>query len=112
MNAASVFLLTLLAVLLFVDYATLRRRSSRVVLVELVVFAAGGVLVAFPQISARMAAAVGIGRGVDFILYLAIIWLVRESILTRHARWQEAQRLTELARTLAMQGARRRSEPQ
>ena len=110
MNLASLFLLAVLGLFLFVDYATFRRRSTRVVMVELVVFAAGGLLVAFPQVSTRMAAAVGIGRGVDFILYLAIIWLVRESIMTRHARWQEAQRLTELARTLAMQGASRRSD--
>lgn len=110
MNAASLFLLAVLALILFVDYATFRRRGARVVLVELAVFTLGGIVVAFPQLSARMAASVGIGRGADFILYLAIIWLVRESILTRHARWREAERLTGLTRILAIQSARRRSE--
>jgi hypothetical protein len=110
MNAASLFLLGVLALLLFVDYATYRRRGARVVLVELAVFALGGILVAFPGIPTRLASLVGIGRGVDFVLYLAVIWLVRESIMTRHARWREAARLTDLARVLAIQSAVRRSE--
>lgn len=109
MNVASLFLLGVLALILFVDYATFRRRGARVVLVELAVFALGAVVVAFPWISSRMAAFVGIGRGVDFVLYLAIIWLVRESIMSRHKRWREAERLTGLARSLAIQSARRRS---
>ena len=82
----------------------------RIVLIELIVFAAGGVLIAFPGISTSIAALVGISRGVDVVLYLAIIWLVRESILSRQARWRESERLTELVRVMAIRDAQRRTE--
>jgi hypothetical protein len=109
MSLASFFLLGVLLVVLFVDYSTLGKRFPRIVLIELVVFAGGGVLIAFPEISTRFATAVGIHRGVDVVLYLAIIWLVRESILTRHARWRDSERLTELVRVMAIRTAHRRT---
>ena len=109
MSVASFFLLAVLAVLLFVDYATLRRRAMRVLVVEIVVFAVGGIVVAVPEISTGLAQLVGIGRGVDFVLYLTSIWLVRESILNRHLRWEESDRLTEVVRTTAIESAHRRS---
>ena len=109
MSLASYFLLAVLAATLLVDYAKFRRHAKRVVLVEAGIFAVGGVLAAFPALATRIAALVGIGRGVDFVLYLAIIWLVRESILTRLSRWEEAERFAEIVRGLALRSARRRS---
>ena len=109
MSLASFFVLGVLAVTLLIDYAKFRKYARRVVLVEFVVFAVAGILAAFPALATRLAAAVGIGRGVDFVLYLATIWLVRESILTRLARWEEAKRFTEVVRGLALRSATRRS---
>lgn len=109
MSPASVFLLVFVAGLLFIDYATLRKRGTRVLVIELVVFSAGGLAIAFPELTTRLAGAVGIGRGVDFVMYPLVIWLVRESILSRHMRWQESERMTDLVRVLAIQSARRRS---
>lgn len=110
MSPASFFLLTLLAVTLLVDYSKLRRRAVRIVWIEFVVFALGGVLVAFPPLSTRIASLVGIGRGADMVLYLTTIWLVRESILTRFARWEEAEKFTRLVRDMAVRDRTRRSE--
>jgi hypothetical protein len=110
MTPASLFLLALLLVTLLVDYAKLRRRAVRIVWLELVIFAAGGVLVAYPPLSTRLAAWVGIGRGADLVLYLTTIWLVRESILSRFARWEEAERFTQLVRDGALRDRHRRSE--
>jgi hypothetical protein len=50
---------------------------------------------------------VGIGRGVDFLLYPLVIWLVRESLLARRLRFEDAERMTELARAVALRGAQR-----
>ena len=110
MSLSSFFLLGVLLLVLFIDYSTLGKRFPRIVVIELLVFAGGGVLIAFPTISTHLAGLVGISRGVDVILYLAIIWLVRESILIRHARWRDSERLTELVRMLAIRGAHRRPE--
>lgn len=104
---ASVFLLSILCLLLFVDWVMLRRTARRVVLIEIGVFALGAVMVAFPGLATALATSVGIGRGVDFVLYPTIIWLVRESILARHARLEETERLTGLVRSLAVEHAQR-----
>jgi hypothetical protein len=108
MNLASFFLLALVCALFAFDWITLRRarRALRVLWIEGAVFAAGAFFIAFPDAATRAAHAVGIGRGVDFILYPAVIWLVRESLLHRRQRWEDAERLTEAVRALAIAQAR------
>ena len=49
---------------------------------------------------------VGIGRGVDFLLYPIVIWLVRESLLTRRRRQEDGEKITQLARAIAIAEAR------
>ena len=82
MNLAAIALLALVFGLLFYDWATLRRRGRRVLLVEAVVFVGGAFFIVFPDAATRAAHLVGIGRGVDFILYPLVIWLVREPLVT------------------------------
>ncbi|WP_394821645.1 DUF2304 family protein [Pendulispora albinea] len=101
---AAVALLFFLVALLVHD-ASERRRNRRLLAVEATVFAIGGALIVFPEIARRLAHSVGIGRGVDFILYPLVIWLVRESLLSRHRRFEDDQRLTELVRALAIHQA-------
>ena len=109
MSSASFFLLAILALILLIDCAKFRRPGARVLTFEVIVFSLGGMVIFFPSLSDRLAAMVGIGRGADFVLYLSVIWLVRESILNRYARWEDTSRLTKLVRVLAIQSARRRS---
>jgi hypothetical protein len=103
---AAAALLALVFGLLFFDYATLRRRARRALWVEAVVFAGGAFFIAFPDAATAAAHRVGIGRGVDFILYPLVIWLVRESLANRRRRREDEERLTQLVRAYAITHAR------
>jgi hypothetical protein len=107
-NLAAVALLCLVFGLLFYDWATLERArvARRMLLLETVAFTAGAFFIAFPDVATSVAHLVGIGRGVDFILYPVVIWLVRESLLNRRRRWEESERLTHLVRAQALAEAR------
>ena len=117
MNVAAALLLALVLGLLFYDWATLRKRGRRILVVEALVFVGGAFFIVFPDVATAAAHRVGIGRGVDFILYPLVIWLVRESLLNRQRRWEESERLTQLVRaqaiaqavTVADQGSQRES---
>ena len=101
---AAVALVGLLAALFLHDFVTLQR-NRRLLLVQLVVFAGGAWLIVYPEVARRLAHFVGIGRGVDFVLYPLVIWLVRESLLSRRRRHEEQERVTELVRALATSNA-------
>lgn len=106
MTFASVMLLGLLAVLVVYDWLEWRGKNRRALIFELVAFVAGAFFIAFPARATALAHVVGIGRGVDFLLYPIVIWLVRESMLTRRRRLEDLERMTELAREVAILGAR------
>jgi len=101
---AAIALVGLLAALFLHDFVTLQR-NRRLLLVQLVVFAGGAWLIVYPEVARRLAHFVGIGRGVDFVLYPLVIWLVRESLLSRRRRHEEQERVTELVRAMATSGA-------
>lgn len=104
LTPAAVLLLFLLAAL-FVHDVTERKKNRRFLAIELVVFLAGGALILSPDVATRLAHWVGIGRGVDFVIYPLVIWLVRESLVSRRKRREEEERLTEIVRALAMDRA-------
>jgi hypothetical protein len=104
LTPAAIALVGLLAALFMHDFVTLAR-NRRLLLVQAVVFAVGGWLIVVPEVARRLAHFVGIGRGVDFVLYPLVIWLVRESLLSRRRRHEEQERVTELVRALAASGA-------
>jgi small membrane protein len=105
MTPAAVTLLALVGGLLFFDFATMRKGGQRILLVECVVFLVGGAFIASPDVATRLAHAVGIGRGVDFVLYPLVIWLVRESLVGRRRRFEDGERVTEIVRALAIEHA-------
>lgn len=106
MNLASLALLMLVFGLVAFDVLTTRAKNRRALLLECAVFVAGAFFIAFPERATALAHVVGIGRGVDFLLYPIVIWLVRESLLTRRRRLEDAEKLTELTRALAAASAR------
>jgi hypothetical protein len=110
---ASVALLALVFGLLVYDWATLGRGrlARRMLALEALVFLGGAFFIAFPDAATAAAHKVGIGRGVDFILYPLVIWLVRESLLNRRRRWEDAERLTQLVRAQALADARALDPP-
>jgi hypothetical protein len=106
MNVAALALLGLVFSLLAYDWSTLRGKNRRAFLFELVVFVGGAFFIVFPQRATELAHVVGIGRGVDFLLYPLVIWLARESLLTRRRRLEDEERFTKIVRTLAIAEAR------
>ena len=110
LTPAAVVLLALLAALLLHDYTNSKRRV-RSLWLQAFVFVVGGALIVYPEIARRLAHAVGIGRGVDFVLYPLVIWLVRESLLSRRRRHEDEEKITELVRALAILRAQTVSSP-
>lgn len=106
MTLASVALLALVVGLLAYDVVTLRGKKGRYLALEASAFAIGGFFIAFPDRATQLAHLVGIGRGVDFFLYPIVIWLVRESLLSRRRRLEDAERLTQVVRALAVAEAK------
>jgi hypothetical protein len=106
MNLAAVALLALAFGLVAFDWVTFRGKNRRVLLLEALAMIVGAFFIAFPHRATALAHAVGIGRGVDFLLYPIVIWLVRESLLTRRLRLEDAERVTHLARMVALADAR------
>ncbi len=108
-SPASVALLALIAVLLVHDFVTFKGQARHMLALELGTFLVGAWFIAFPDTAAYLARLVGIGRGVDFLLYPTVSWLVRESLLTRRLRYEQEERLTEIVRTIAMENAREKT---
>jgi small membrane protein len=102
MTPATTLLLGLVLCLLYYDWSSLRGRNRRALLVQIVVFVGGAFFIAFPERATALAHLVGIGRGVDFLMYPIVIWLVRESLLTRRRRREDGERITQLVRALAI----------
>jgi hypothetical protein len=102
MTLAAIALLLLVFGLIVYDWATLRGKNRRALLLEVLVFLVGAVFIALPERATALAHMVGIGRGVDFLLYPTVIWLVRESLLTRRRRIEDDERLTHVVRALAI----------
>jgi hypothetical protein len=106
MTLATIALLALVFSLLLHDWSELRGKNRRALLLQVVVFVAGAFFIAFPDRATALAHVVGIGRGVDFLMYPIVIWLVRESLLTRRRRLEDGERITQLTRALAIAEAR------
>jgi len=107
MNLAAACLLALVFGLVAYDWVAHRGGNRRALVLETAVFLVGAFFIAAPARATALAHFVGIGRGVDFLLYPLVIWLVRESLLARRMRLESTAELTELARAVAMLGARR-----
>jgi len=105
-NPASLALLLLIFGLVMFDVIEQRKGNRRALLVEILVFLVGAFFVVFPERATALAHMVGIGRGVDFLLYPIVIWLTRESLLSRRRRQKDGERITELTRALAIVTAR------
>jgi hypothetical protein len=110
-NAAAACLLLLVFGLVAHDWATHKGHNRRALWLESAVLVAGAFFIVFPERATSLAHLVGIGRGVDFLLYPIVIWLVRESLLARRLRYEDNERMTELARAVALLTARRLESP-
>src|SRR5262245_5103291 len=102
LQGASAALLAMVDGLRAYVWASAAGTAGPALVLQTEVFVAGGFLIVFPGVTTRLAHVVGIGRGVDFVLYPLVIWLVRESLATRRRRFDDAEKLTEAVRAMAI----------
>lgn len=102
---AAIALVGLVVALFLHDLVSLGK-NKRLLVLQALVFLVGATLIVFPEISRRLAAMVGIGRGVDFVMYPLVIWLVRESLLSRRRRHDDEAKMAEIVRAFATSNAR------
>lgn len=104
---AQVLLVSL--VVLAMGYVILRFRQRKVgifsFLLWVVLWSVGAVVIVFPNSSAIIARFLGIGRGVDFVLYLSVI-LILYLLFRVYVRLEQVDReVTLIVRTLALRQA-------
>jgi len=87
--------------LAFVDWVYLRQHHFRVFLLELSGFLIVVCAALRPDWLSLLAHKLGIGRGVDLLIYTVLIWLFRESILGRVRYHRQRSELTTLVRQIA-----------
>jgi small membrane protein len=101
-------IILILGLLLCLLYAFIQRQKSRLLSRAMSIVALTGMyLVLFPEHTNTLAHLVGVGRGVDLLLYC---WLVISIIVSMHLQIQILQLhglITQLVREMAVQGARR-----
>jgi hypothetical protein len=85
-----------------VDWVYLRKKHQRALLLELFAFGVVIVLAVRPRWFSALAASVGIGRGVDLIIYPVLVWLFREAVLGRVRYYRQRAELTQIVRHLAI----------
>jgi len=96
------YLLTAVLAGLFV-YGWLQARTSKILAVGMMLACCVGVLfVWFPDLTQRLAHAVGVGRGVDLVTYVWIICSLFVSFNLHLELRRERKRFTELVRQLAL----------
>jgi small membrane protein len=102
MRPVQPILIVLLITILFLYFGRLRSgMMDRVVVAAFVLL--GVVMAAMPNLTTRIAVAVGVGRGVDLFFYMAMIGFGFFGLLL-YSRLRDLQNtMTELARAVAIQ---------
>jgi hypothetical protein len=96
--------------IVFVDWIYLRRDNRRAFALELVGLAAILLIVMRGEWFTQLAHRLGIGRGVDLLMYPALIWLFREAILGRVRYYRQRRDITQLVRHIAVDSKRENRE--
>jgi len=100
--------LILIVLLIGVSFLYFNRlRSGILDRVAVLAFAAIGiVMAAFPALTTKLAAAVGVGRGVDLFLYLSLVGFAFFGLVLYSKLRDMEARMTDLARNVAVQTAK------
>ena len=99
-------LILFLLVIASAYYLRLRNKTYDRLIVLLFILA-GVVLVMVPDLSARIARMVGVGRGADLVLYLGLLALAFVCLLLYSKMRELEVALTDLARAIAIAEARK-----
>lgn len=98
----AVLISTIALFVVFLDWIYLRKSNRRAILLEFIGLS-GVILIAvraewFTQLAQRL----GVGRGVDLVIYPILIWLFREAILGRVRYHRQRSEITGLIRHIAI----------
>jgi hypothetical protein len=102
MTLASLFIIAILIALLIWDWLFMPKSMRRALWLMATVFAFIGVVSFFPELITAAANQVGVGRGVDLLLYLGLIILIREYFLSRARQSALESQITQLVREIAV----------
>lgn len=106
MLTASIFLMTLILLILTIDKIFMPRKAKKAWQMMAIAYSFAIVFTIFPENLSRVAKIVGIGRGVDLILYIVSLLVVRELFLNRARQSTVERQLTLLTRQLAISQAK------
>lgn len=106
MTIASFALFGLVLLLLVFDIVSLGPTARKIIVLESTALVVAMVLIVRQDVATAIARQIGLERGVDFVIYPLIVWLFREALMSRHARWVEARRLDHFVRAVAIREAR------
>jgi hypothetical protein len=95
----------LLIGILVLDWVYLRKAHRRVFSLEIFGFSLVSITLFFPEIVISLADTLGIGRGVDLLIYPLLIWLFREAVLSRVRYFKLEQEISKLVQLVAVQSA-------
>lgn len=113
MNAFQYIVLGILAMLAIATFRSGLRGlvRKRIAVFWLLVWSGGAVALLYPQSTAIVARALGIGRGTDLVLYFSVIAMLAGFFYT-YGRFRRMDRqLTQLVRALAIENARDPKRP-
>ena len=89
-----------------IDWIYLRRSHRRAILLEVAGFSVILLVTVRADWFTRIAASLGIGRGVDLLIYPMLVWLFREAVLGRVRYFRQQTEITGLVRRQAVDSAR------
>jgi len=94
------------------DWVHFRKDYRRVLYLEILGFVFILTLALYPERFNDFAHRLGIGRGVDMIIYPLLVWLFREALWSRVRYMRQQRELTLLVRKTAMNHCARIDSPQ
>jgi hypothetical protein len=101
----SIFFAAIVAIVLLVDRLFIPSKARKAWQLMAIFYALALVLISFPQLLAELASLIGVGRGVDIVLYLSVFVLLRELILSRARQSNLERQITSVVRRIAIEQA-------
>lgn len=99
----SLFFATFVGLVLLVDRIFMPGKARKAWQLMAFFYTIALLIIGFPEFLASLATFLGVGRGIDIILYLSVFILVRELFLSRSRQSSLERQMTIIARKIAIQ---------
>ena len=103
---ASLFFAALMITILAIDRIFMPKKARKAWFLMAIVYSCAVIFTLFPDSLSRIAKMIGVGRGVDVVLYLVSIVVVREVFLSRARQSSLERQVTLLSREIAISQAK------